>query len=509
MKHKKLKIKNQAVSEVLGTVLLLGISVTLFSVVYASVLSIPAPTSTSSATIVGTIRNNELILEHRGGDKIGSNGEIIIMFGDNTSMLIIGDQLGNGWNLGERITYNLSDLDLTFERFEAVEVMVVDSDINSVVMMGKVQEPKIANIEIFMNVPNTNPDPDENFCFNVTVTNKGPCDAEDIEVKIDYPNNVKIKDFTLSNTTTGSFNKDTGVLLISFLPVGESFILDVVSNLTLSPISQPTQLVMILDASTSISNDDWGIMKTGIAAALEDSSVFPHDGSVELTIIQFGGQVDDTADAQVELDGPTVITKYPGLKGYYGSIANQIKDITRIWTQGTSYTPLSCGIVLATDVLVSSPNYLTHRTIVNIVTDGKANGVYDISKGDYKMTSVNYDGGKSSAEAAREYLLDFLKDGDEIDVVLVGDYPDYKKWLIEEIVWPENETGCGYQAPPFNGPGWVRKVGSYIEFAETLKENFNYMFNTFELRVELTYTLFFDNNPHDNFASIKITPKIN
>ena len=46
---------------------------------------------------------------------------------------------------------------------------------------------------------------------------------------------------------------------------------------------------MILDGSGSIDPDDWDIMRTGLANAVYNASIFPHNGIVELTVIQIGG----------------------------------------------------------------------------------------------------------------------------------------------------------------------------------------------------------------------------
>ena len=51
---------------------------------------------------------------------------------------------------------------------------------------------------------------------------------------------------------------------------------------------------MVLDGSGSINEHDWDLMRNGLANAVENESVFPHDGSVELTVIQFGGNIWDT-----------------------------------------------------------------------------------------------------------------------------------------------------------------------------------------------------------------------
>jgi len=62
-----------------------------------------------------------------------------------------------------------------------------------------------------------------------------------------------------------------------------------------------TQLGMLIDGSGSISSSEWNIMIEGLASAIEDPS-FPKDGTVELTIVQFGQRT-----SRLEV-GPVVIT---------------------------------------------------------------------------------------------------------------------------------------------------------------------------------------------------------
>ena len=62
--------KNMAVSDVVGTVLLLGITVALFSTLCVGVLSYPFSPSEPAVNIVGTRVGDYLILEHRGGEAL-------------------------------------------------------------------------------------------------------------------------------------------------------------------------------------------------------------------------------------------------------------------------------------------------------------------------------------------------------------------------------------------------------------------------------------------------------
>jgi uncharacterized repeat protein (TIGR01451 family) len=506
MKQKKLNYRNHAVSEVLGTILLLVISVTLFSAVYASILSVPNPPSTPSATIVGTIDNKELILEHRGGEKINLNAKIIITSkGATPKSLIIDDYLDvdykdNGWNIGERIKYTLDDAE--YERFEPVEVIVVDKDSNSIIMTGTVQEPKVADLEITMFPSKEKPNVDEIISIFITVSNPiGPSDADDIVIRNILPDGL-IYENHIDSPPDHEYDHLKGRWNIGHLDVGESVILEILVRVTSSGTSEPTQLVMILDGSTSIIPSDWDIMKDGLASAIEDEDVFPRDGSVELTIIQFGGWTNHNPNAQLEIGGPVIINNFPNHPGNYQTIANKIRDDI---DQMEGYTPMACGIALAADVLKTSMNFNTHRHVINIVTDGQPNRVYNIGDGDYKMENggVNPDAGETSAVNARNYLLDNLVEGDELDAVAVGVDSD-DEWLRTDIVWPQP----GYIAPPFDqGPGWVRSVSGYLEFANTIKENFNIIFNSIENHAELIEMAYMDPDPTNNQVSIIIRPQ--
>jgi len=66
------------VTEVVGTVLLLGIAVSVFSSLYVVVLSYPSPSSISSANLVGTIEGSNIVIEHRGGEALSLDTEILI-----------------------------------------------------------------------------------------------------------------------------------------------------------------------------------------------------------------------------------------------------------------------------------------------------------------------------------------------------------------------------------------------------------------------------------------------
>jgi FlaG/FlaF family flagellin (archaellin) len=141
------KRKNQAVSEVLGTILLLTISVSLFSVVYISVFSIHPSSPQPSSNIVGFIERNKngfnnIIFEHRSGDPLSLDTKILLNIGGNIKEITVEqfleDANGDGfWNIGERLVYNVTDTDLDSLQTEAT---IVDMRSNTVVMQGILSE---------------------------------------------------------------------------------------------------------------------------------------------------------------------------------------------------------------------------------------------------------------------------------------------------------------------------------------------------------------------------------
>jgi hypothetical protein len=141
MVKRKIKQKNSAVSEVLDTILLLGIAVALFSVLSIVVLSFPFEPSTPSVNIVGFVNGNDIVLEHRGGEDLGLDTAVFITVGGEKIQKTVGDLLrdefkdNNVWNIGEILDFSSSNIP-----GNQVTVTIVDTKSNSVVMMGTLQE---------------------------------------------------------------------------------------------------------------------------------------------------------------------------------------------------------------------------------------------------------------------------------------------------------------------------------------------------------------------------------
>ncbi len=504
---RKITDSNEMVSEILGTVLLIGIVVAIFSTMYVSVVSYPHPEPSTYARLVATLEGNNIIIEHRGGDALSLNTKFQIVIGDNTTTRTIGKEnyLDNEakkdklWNVGERLVFPFN----YSLNYSEAQITVVDRNSNSLIMMGSLDITPESDVGLKVTVDNEFPKILDNVTFTITVTNyRGDLDYTGVIVKYILPKGLIHK--SNFSTTETSYDNSTGIWNVGKLEVRKSAILTI--NATV--IGEPTQLAILLDGSGSISDSSWKIMMDGLANATKDPNIFPHSGAVELTIIQYGVKNPKNGDeycAKLEV-GPEIVTIYN-----YQSIINQIKGIT----QGKGLTPMAAGIYLAGDKLVSSNNFggytSDNRQIINIVTDGNPT----VASGPGELCGVlppdNYFiRGKLSAKEARDYLLSELsmtEDQDELDVVAVdtcGNKSIDVEWLKDEIAWPQP----GYTTWLPEGSGWVHYVSSYEEFVESIDEQFKLLFSsTITSNMKITFATLRDPNDENNQVSITITTK--
>ena len=137
---KKLIKTNDGVNEIISTMLLLGIAVVIFSVVYFSLLSTPTPHVTPAVDMIAGIQelngNYSITIEHRGGEPVDVNSRFIVdIAGIRQPVTKLKDFIehnddeGN-WNFGEQIIYpveeNLSGLQ--------VDTSIADIHSNSLVL---------------------------------------------------------------------------------------------------------------------------------------------------------------------------------------------------------------------------------------------------------------------------------------------------------------------------------------------------------------------------------------
>lgn len=137
----KTKRANMAVSEVIGTINLLGIAVGLFTVLYISVLSISPPPSSPPVDIIALIDGDNLILEHHGGEGVDLDTVVNIRCEASSEDFIVRDHLNDTidndcWDIGEKIVYKSS----VITDDSPVYVSVIDRGSNHLIMYGVLQE---------------------------------------------------------------------------------------------------------------------------------------------------------------------------------------------------------------------------------------------------------------------------------------------------------------------------------------------------------------------------------
>ena len=121
-----------AVSEVVGVVLLLGMTMALFAILNFNVVPFTYDTSVPSVNLIGTIYkvNNIISIEHNGGESLEVTTDIIITIGSNTyprttSDLLIDINHNNKWDIGEIVQFSFKGIDIIGKY---IQVMVMDSN---------------------------------------------------------------------------------------------------------------------------------------------------------------------------------------------------------------------------------------------------------------------------------------------------------------------------------------------------------------------------------------------
>jgi hypothetical protein len=149
---KKIRSK-QAVSEVIGIVLLLGITISLFTILNFSVFHFSFNPSVPSVNLIGTIdkANNIINIEHNGGESLEENTEIIITIGNTSYQKSVSWLLNdttadewnftktnsdNKWNFGETVRFHSPELITN----KYIRVTVMDPTTNSLVLSVALQQ---------------------------------------------------------------------------------------------------------------------------------------------------------------------------------------------------------------------------------------------------------------------------------------------------------------------------------------------------------------------------------
>ena len=120
---KLLKNNGSAVSEIVGTILMLAISVGLMSAVYVSVFSVmETPQEHVNVCFLGSRNGENIVFEHYGGEGVPASLSTIIVNGTEVNMLpFLRDKNDDGcWSLGEAIVMQAPE--------ETLKIQIVCND---------------------------------------------------------------------------------------------------------------------------------------------------------------------------------------------------------------------------------------------------------------------------------------------------------------------------------------------------------------------------------------------
>jgi Zn-dependent protease len=211
-----------------------------------------------------------------------------------------------------------------------------------------------------------------------------------------------------------------------------------------------TQVCMVIDGSDSINATEWNLIRQALAEAI--NSTLAHDGSIELTIVQFG--YSSPTYAKTELSPTTVDSND------YAAIASQILSMPK----GGGSTPTAHGLYLGWKELANSPNFATaSRQVINLATDQEPNVRNHNATSDLDQSG----GSPTPKDDAIAVVNNAVSQGlDELDVEGIALSNSSINWFKEWVVRPQP----GIVSPPFTKPGWIRIVESPAAFANTISE---------------------------------------
>jgi hypothetical protein len=138
--------KTNAVSEVVGTLLLIAIAIALFALLAFIAITLPyifLSSPTPSVNIIGMVEGNGIVLEHYGGQSIPLDAEIRVSFAETpvyTTVNNVLDAKGKAdkeWNIGEKVFIPYNDPNLPIMR---ITILITDRSTNAVLMRGILQE---------------------------------------------------------------------------------------------------------------------------------------------------------------------------------------------------------------------------------------------------------------------------------------------------------------------------------------------------------------------------------
>lgn len=179
-----------------------------------------------------------------------------------------------------------------------------------------------------------------------------------------------------------------------------------------------TQLIIIMDGSSSIASEDFRTMIEAVASGLSDPNVVPQNGTVEVALVQFSHLLRDAKTGIPGANTELALTKVDATT--VGEIARRIRSII----QAGGFTPMSQGIRVATE-LIKATKRTGARQIYNIISDG----------------NPNLPGGPEQAqqEALKARDEAVAAGLDQLDAEAIGDAVEEREFIefMKRLVYPQ------------------------------------------------------------------------
>jgi len=505
-KKKKQPYRNQqnhALIELSATLLLLTLTVIFFAAISYFFLSTQDSVPGPIARITGRIVDNNLVLEHVGGESVSLNTTIAFSLGSTSVQIMAYDYVDSDakkdgvWGFGEQVVYPMYTQPEYLEAPQ-IELHIINSEPASAIMFCSVVIDPLSDLSVEMTVDSNTPNMGTPITFTITLQNNGNINVSEIKIYFELPVGLT---FTGYSATRGSYDNSTGIWrIIDPMQPGESAVLTVTAIVGRVTPDERTQILILIDGSGSIRKKDLDFIHTGFVTAVENESVFPQDGFVELTIVEFGGNP-GFLNTKVVLS-PTLVTNE--------TIASVVSTLNSIDTMPGLATT-SCGFLLGCDTITASSIFTPgNRHVVLLITDGKAE-LSCINDGDYLADPGCGVDPEEATLLARDYLIEEFgmnSMDDEIDVIAVHVTDDDSyTWFQDEIVWPQP----GYFAPPFRFDlplqGSVSNASDWAQFPFIIKSFLTNALNRFTMDVDIIQSSVTDPKALNNIDRVIIKPQ--
>ncbi len=247
------------------------------------------------------------------------------------------------------------------------------------------------------------------------------------------------------------------------------------------------QVAFVLDGSGSITSGNFALMRTGLANAVKDSTYVAQNGTIEITVVQFGttGATEPRTPVYNVEVAPVVIDS----QATANTVATQIEGIPQIG----GWTPMSGGIDLAVQAMkYNGVNIRTNwstasRHIINISSDGLPNTKYN----------GYVDGIEAKTQAVSAVATAVAEGVDEVDAEAVGISTSGIVWMADGLVYPQTAhaaIGAPYnlvagtvrgniippepyppRPPDPNFSGFVRVCSDWNDYKDAIKEKLEHL----------------------------------